>query len=361
MEHRASPTPLKPEPHKRAGVYYAVTDDGVELPIVDVTHPAFAVSLNEAEQRERVAAFMNAADPFGKLPKFVRRPLLRFLLRGTVLGRAVGGARSSFLSGMNTYLLKLGAENLGEAYAKPLDRKIAASLPSFCLRLRVCDLARLLANAARTELEQAPQGRPLQLLDIAGGPAITSLNALILLQREAPHLLAGRHIELSVLDLDTAGPRFGARALAALSAPGAPLGELDIRLERVHYDWSNPTDLVPVLEQARADGAVTLAVSEGGLFEYGSDDEIIANLDTLRAGAGPGFAMVGSVTRADEPMQHLRRSSEVPTRPRGLPVFRKLTDRSGFRLEHVIERPFSDHVTLVSSGTASQSSGSVPT
>jgi len=31
------------------------------------------------------------------------------------------------MSGMYTYLLKLGPEMLGNAYAKPIDRKIAAS------------------------------------------------------------------------------------------------------------------------------------------------------------------------------------------------------------------------------------------
>jgi hypothetical protein len=347
MEQPTSPALLKPERRKRAGVYYAVTDDGVELPVVDVTHAAFAVSLSEEEQRDRVAGYMREASSFGKLPKFVRMPLLKFLLRGSLLGRAIGGASSSFLSGMDTYLLKLGPENLGDSYAKPLDRKIAAALPSFALRLRVADLARLLATAARAALESAPPERPLHLLDIAGGPAITSLNALILLQRDGVNLLAGRRVEIRVLDLDTAGPRFGARALAALSTPGAPLAGLDARFERIHYDWSNPTELVPVLEDARANGAVTLAASEGGLFEYGSDDEILANLETLRAGTGPGFAMVGSVTRADEPMQRMRRYSQIPTRPRGLPVFRTLAERSGFRLENVIERPFSDHVTLV--------------
>ena len=350
MEQLTNPALRLPERHKREGVRYAVTDDGVELPIVDVTHSAFAVSLGEAEQRARVTAFMQEADPLAKLPRFVRRPLVRFFLRGSVLGRAIGAAGSSFLSGMNTYLLKLGPENLGDAYAKPVDRKIAAALPTFAMRLRLSDMARLIADAARRALDASPPERPLHLLSIAGGPAVDCLNALILLQGEAPHVLAGRHVEIVVLDLDTAGPHFGARALAALGAPGAALAGLDVRFERVHYDWSNPTALVPVLEEARARGAMTIASSEGGLFEYGSDEEILANLATLRAGSGPALVVVGSVTRADEPMQRLRATSRIPTRPRGLPVFRNLAERAGFRLDRVIERPFSDHVTLVPTG-----------
>jgi hypothetical protein len=346
--HESSSAPIRtPGPHDDHGIFYAATDDGFELPIIDVTHPAFFVSLGEAEQTARIAAFLQESQPFAKLPRFAREPLIRFFLRGSVLGRAMGEAGNSYLPGMSTYLFKLGPENLAKVSTKPIDRKIASAFPSFAMRLRVCDMARLLADAARTALLGAPPERPLYLVNIAGGPAIDSLNALIVLRREQPALLEGRHVEVRVLDVDTAGPHFGARALAALLGPTAPLAGLDARFERLHYDWSNPTDLVPVLESARAARAVTLASSEGGLFEYGSDEQIVANLGTLRAGSGSELAVVGSVTRADAPMQLLRASSSVPTRPRGLERFRALVEPAGFRLERVIERPFSDHVTLV--------------
>jgi hypothetical protein len=82
----------------------------------------------------------------------------------------------------------------------------------------------------------ARPGDPLLLLNIGGGSAIDSLNALLLLHRERPGSLADRGIRIYVLDLDTAGPTFGARALAALQAEGAPLHGLDIRLTHVPYD-----------------------------------------------------------------------------------------------------------------------------
>ena len=34
--------PKIPEQNKKPGVCYAVTDDGLELPVIDITHPAFA-------------------------------------------------------------------------------------------------------------------------------------------------------------------------------------------------------------------------------------------------------------------------------------------------------------------------------
>jgi hypothetical protein len=37
--------PTKTEAYKKAGVCYAFTDDGGELPVIDVTHPVFAIKL----------------------------------------------------------------------------------------------------------------------------------------------------------------------------------------------------------------------------------------------------------------------------------------------------------------------------
>lgn len=332
---------------RREGIFYARTVSGVELPIIDVTHPAFAVTLSADEQRTRIDAFMRESQPLDKLPPLLRRLLLRFVLRGSLFARGMSSTGSSYLSGMHTYLFKLGPDNLNLPDITRIDRKIAASLPAFGMRVRVCDIARLLADSARPALEGVAAERPLYLLNIAGGPAIDSLNALILLARERPDVLTGRHVEVVVLDIDTDGPEFGARALSGLLAPGAPLAGLQARFRRVHYDWSNPTELVPVLEEARGAHAVTLASSEGGLFEYGSDEQIVANLGALRAGTGKGFALVGSVTRGDAPMQRLRSQSPVPTRPRGLAVFSALIEPAGFGVARAIERPFSDHVVLV--------------
>ena len=39
---------IVPEAHKKAGVSYAFTDDGIELPVIDVTHPAFTIAPTDA-------------------------------------------------------------------------------------------------------------------------------------------------------------------------------------------------------------------------------------------------------------------------------------------------------------------------
>jgi hypothetical protein len=49
------------EVNKRPGVYYALTNDGIELPIVDVTHPAFALDVSDEQQQLLIGNFMQEA------------------------------------------------------------------------------------------------------------------------------------------------------------------------------------------------------------------------------------------------------------------------------------------------------------
>src|SRR5581483_5609557 len=127
------------EEHKVPGVHYAVTSEGVELPVIDVTHPSFAVDVSPAEQRELVEKFMAQELPLANWPAPLRKLFFQLATRGSVLAAGLRHAEGGFMSGMHTYLLKLGPKMLGEAYTKPVDRKIAATLPALGTRLRVQD------------------------------------------------------------------------------------------------------------------------------------------------------------------------------------------------------------------------------
>ena len=332
------------EVNKKPGVFYALTKDGVELPVVDVTHPSFAVTLSDSEQQAMVRKFLQDRIPFQFLPKRLRSALLRVLLRGSMLARGIGQAQESFMTGMHTYLLKLGPEMLG-AYANPIDRKIAAALPSLAVRLRLRDMAHLMAETLLSPLSVDPQ-RPLHFVNIAGGPAIDSLNALILLRKHQPGILASRQVSIDVLDLDDAGPAFGEAALGAISAEGAPLHEARVSFRTIRYDWLQTATLKESLREAGARNALIMCSSEGGLFEYGSDDAIVANLRVLRA-SREVCGVVGSVTRADEPIQRLHQISSAKTVLRGLAEFRRLAGMAGWQVTRAMERPFSDHVVLM--------------
>jgi len=238
-----------PGENKRPGICYATTRDGIELPAVDITHPAFALDIDEARPRELVEKFRRDGIPFSRLPSPLRNLLLRFLLRGSILAGGIRKAQGGFMTGIHTYLLKLGP---------------------------------LMAEALLPHLQADPR-RPVVFLNIAGGPAVDSLNALIVLNKRHAGMLTGRRISIVVLDADDEGPAFGDAALAALSGTEGPLRGVDVNFQHRAYDWANADQLEVPLREALSQGALVICSSEGGLFEYGSDDEIVANLGVLRA------------------------------------------------------------------------------
>src|SRR5262249_28965071 len=127
------------------------------------------------------------------------------------------------------------------------------------------------------------------------------------------------------------------------SAPGGPLNGLQIEFRHRTYDWSRTEDLTPVLDALRAENAVWAASSEGGLFDYGADADVIANLKLL-AGAS---VVVGSVTRADAMMQEMQRHGTVPLVLRGHVAFATLAAQAGWKAGRVVERIVSDQVALI--------------
>ncbi|MGC4120624.1 MAG: hypothetical protein QM765_39810 [Myxococcales bacterium] len=235
--------PLVLERSKVAGLSYAISEDGLELPVVDVTHPACA---DERSDLDALAArSLPRIEKSGRMPK----PLIALMARWSIIARGSVAAKGRFVSAMTTYLMKLGPELLGRGYAGAIDRRLARAISPVCIRRRLRDMARTLAEAIEPGLGDA--GRPLVLLNIAGGTAIDSLNALILLRRRNPRLLEGRPVTVRVLDLESAGPTFGARALEALQAPGGALEGVQARFEPVRHDWSDFDGLRRQLGEAR--------------------------------------------------------------------------------------------------------------
>jgi len=334
------------EKRKRPGVCYAMTNDGVELPVVDVTHPAFEVKISDAELADAIDRFVRECKQREKLPDFIQRLVLRILLRRSVLARGLRRVNGRFLRGLDTYLFKLGRENLGAGWADPMDLRIAASLPALSMRLRLHDMASFVADGLAPALVSRT-AQPLHLLSVAGGPAMDSLNTLLLLQKQDPGCLRGREVFIHVLDLESEGPDFGRRALAALQSDGAPLRGLKIEYQFTSYDWGDAKTLRELLARLGTGKGVFAASSEGGLFEYGSDEEIVANLETLLAGTPADTLMVGTIGRPDGPALHLHRGlSRGAARPRSLEVFSALARRGGWSVDKVVERPFSHNFRL---------------
>jgi hypothetical protein len=125
------------------------------------------------------------------------------------------------------------------------------------------------------------------------------------------------------------------------------LSGLKVSFQYLSYEWSDTSRLRKVLEGLNAGEAACGISSEGGLFEYGSDEEIVANLEALHAGTPRDAIVVGSVTRDGALVRASLIASRVATRPRTMEGFRGLCEQAGWSMERVIERPFSYHVRLM--------------
>ena len=157
----------------------AATRDGTLLPVIDVTDPRFAVPDDPDSLRRLFDAAHEEERRNRRIPRFIMRLLLRSAAKKSLLVRAIFSADTTFLDGITTYVMKLGADNLPPPYDSPMDRRLAASPHLTLLRLRTQQVARLLADSLADDLAAAPTA-PLHLINIAGGPAIDSLNALII-------------------------------------------------------------------------------------------------------------------------------------------------------------------------------------
>jgi hypothetical protein len=339
-----TPSEIKMKP----GVCYAFSNDGIELPVIDITHPAFKITLDETELSGLQQQFLGEQKRLEKTPGFLRSLLYAFMSRRSVIMSGLMGASGTFMSGMNTYLMKLGPDNLDEAHFSAIDRQIAASPAGVFMRLRLQETAGLLAYALLAPLNARP-GASLHLLNIGGGPAVDSLNALILVRSDHPDLLAGRHIYVHSLDMDRSGPEFGAHALASLLAGGAPLSGLQIEFIHTGYDWSNPEALHSLVGSFEDERGIVGVSSEGALFEYGCDEDITGNLQVLHETTPSDTVVAGSVTRADDIGRTLNgRSigSRAALQLRGLEAFTVLARSAGWTVAERIDRPLSHIVRL---------------
>lgn len=329
---------------ENSGLVYATTRDGYELPVIDVTHPRFHVPDDADAQRRLKDALARSERQRRFFPAFVMRWMLNSAAKKSRLVNALFGTEAAFLDGLTTYVMKLGADNLVPPYDSAVDRRFAASPHVTYLRLRTQQMAELMAEGLVAHL--VSNDRPLAIINIAGGPAVDTINALILLARRTP-ALPRRKVTIHVLDRDDAGPFFGRNALAAMQADGGPLAGQDITFEHRAYDWNDTTLLSALIAELAGRDTIIAASSEGGLFEYASDHAIVENLKTLNARRHGVRLVVGSVTRDDDLRRRMMEQSRIRLIPRGIKGFRPLAGQAGFAIIEIRPTIWSDQVLMV--------------
>ena len=323
-------------------VVFATTASGLRLPVIDVTHPAFALADDPASLAARRDAFLAWDRRNRRVPMIVTRLLMRLAARRSPLIRKILASDRDYLDSITTYIFKLGADHLPPGFDSSVDRKLAAAPHVTLVRLRMQQIAGLLAEALRAPLAAATDA-PLHLVNIAGGPALDSMNALIMLARTHATLLR-RPITIEVFDAQPDGPTFGARALAALTAPEGPLQGREVEFRHHVYDWNDTAPLARLLADLAARGAIVAASSEGGLFEYGADDAVVANLTALARAGVPIVA--GSVTSSSEVRKRMIAQTRFRLFARGLEGFAPLAERGGYAIAESRSAVVSEQVLL---------------
>ncbi|MCB9994175.1 MAG: hypothetical protein H6873_11030 [Hyphomicrobiaceae bacterium] len=344
----ASPNALAGVSLAHEGMLHPLMADapgGRRLPVIDVSNPVFSID----ESAGAMADLRRRADQLlaqqKTAPKFIIRAFMWFAARQSLLFRAFSRPEAAYLDSLTTYALKLGPEGLVPPYTSWFDRYVAGLPPVVSLRLRLQQMARLIAEGLTPALA-VDSTAPLHLINIGGGPAYDSLNALILLRHDAPKLLKNRAIRIHILDPDANGPAFAAASLAVLMEPDAPLAGLDIAMEHMVYDWRQTAPLTELLAKLADDKPIIAASSEGALFEYGDDQAVLDNLAALRS-AGTHFHFIaGSFTRNDAFSRSNLSFANYRLFPRGADGAANLGAGAGFEVDSVAEALLSDQVRL---------------
>lgn len=325
---------------KVPGLYYVFTENGVELPVLDITHPLFISSIDEVKLKEMLKkAEKNAeetAEKFNNMPAFIKKFLANHSF--TMSELLQNKSDNAFLSGVSTLMLKLGPGLIGKGRKRFLDRLASRGIGGIVLRMRVRDLSKCQATALIPLLRKSPD-KNLCMINIAGGAASDTINTLFLILQEDPLLLKNRKIEIYVLDIDSFGPAFAAECISVLKSPAGQFNNLNISFRHIQYDWNN-TSLLNKLLSERKEWLLACS-SEGGIFEYCSDEVIDKTLDTLFNNSNSEIILTGSLLHDIENVDagiiaSLKISTNIKPRFLGLDGLKNIC-RKYWTIESIIE------------------------
>jgi len=326
--------------NKISELSYAITLNGVELAVLDVTHPLFISSIDEDKLKEILQKVEKTADKtaekFNNMPSFIKN---FFAKRSFAMSELLQESNADeYLTGISTLMLKLGPNLIGKGKKRFFDRLSSRGIGGIVLRMRVRDISKIQAEALIPLLTKSPD-RNLCFINIAGGAASDSINTLFLIQQLNPSLLINRRIEINVLDIDRFGPAFADRCITALKAPEGRFYNMDVSFNHIHYDWNNTQKLKELLSERKE--WLQICSSEGGLFEYCTDEVIEQNLNTIRKNSTDDIIVAGSLMHDIETVDRgaiaaLKISTAIKPRFLGLDGLNNLIRENRWNLSNII-------------------------
>lgn len=329
---------IKVEKKKIPGISYAFTMDGIELPVLDITNPLFSSSIDEEKLDRMIPEIApeakKRAESFNKIPAFIKRFLSKrsFIMAGMMEITSC----NEFVSGLSTMMMKLGPGLIGKGRKKFLDRLGSRTVGAVMLRMRTRDISAFIASSITDSLKDNP-GKDLCLINIGGGTATDSLNALILVSRSEPELISGIKIELNILDVDDYGPYFATSSAEELISDRGILKGIDLQCRHVKYNWKDVSELAGLLMNRTE--WVTLFSSEGGLFEYGDEDDIMSNLRVISSKTGNKPVFSGSLIKdplnVDPIFSETLDVTALKPKQYGLEGLKRMAEMSGWKISNI--------------------------
>ena len=325
--------------NKLPGLSYVFTINGIELPVLDITHPDFISSIDENKLKKMLPYVEKNAEKnatkFNKMPTFIKN----YFAKHSFAMAELLQNESTYASGISTLIMKLGPNLIGKGKNRFWDRQLTKGFGSLAIRMRVRDISKCQTDAI-IPLLQKSQEKNLCFINIAGGAASDNINALFILQQKNPELLKNRKIEINVLDIDTYGPSFAERCINALKAPNGRFNDLNISFRHITYDWNNTEKLEHLLTERN--GWVQICSSEGGLFEYCSDEVINRNLNILYNNSAADIIIAGSLLHDINTVDAgiiaaLKISTAIKPRFLGIEGLRNIIEKNKWKIKTVTE------------------------
>ena len=125
-----------PVKRKIPGLSYAFTSNGVELPVLDVTHPYFVSCTDEKILNKLLPYIQKNADKnaekFNKIPAFIKRYFIKHSFAMAELLQVED--QNAFASGITTLMMKLGPKLIGKGKKRFLDRQVNRGFGALVIR-----------------------------------------------------------------------------------------------------------------------------------------------------------------------------------------------------------------------------------
>jgi hypothetical protein len=256
--------------------------DGTNLPVLDISDEKFTKYSNYETFLDLDRKMDNRGESIEHEPVIIKKFIKRLANTG-----------NDSLSGLTTLFLKLGPELLSGCNVPYFTKWLSKQFISYALRIRLLKLCEMQIKYIQDIVLENPE-KNICVINVGGGPSVDSVNVVKMLVDNNPNIFIDRSLEIAIFDRDLLGPEYAKKSFIELVG----CDNKKVTLKTVYYDWSK-IDVLKEYLNANHD-KIIIYVSEGGIFEYGTKEEIIENLNELATIKTKNIVVFGSVVKAED-------------------------------------------------------------